>query len=326
MSSSALHALIVLEAVVVAWLLLALAVDAVRAAHRRRRQPLVAAARTVLLEAVVSGDAGTATGALRALPNAECDDVLCDVATTVESGRDPLFEEVAAAVGTIARAERQLSSRGWWVRQAALRRLTAVGYRSPVGEGLLHDRSPHVRAAAVEWVGVTTPAEEASRHLVDMLGDDAEQVRSATKTVLCSLGTAANPILRTILIAGDGRDLRSAIEVIRALGDPTLLVDVRPFLHHSDEIVRREAILTSGPVLTESDVPMLSRMLAADDVELRCVAVEAAGQAGLRSLVSPIAQAMEDPDGGVREAAIAALDRLGPRGELLLARASAVGS
>lgn len=324
MTSELLRALVTLEAAMIAWLLAVQAAHAWADRRRRHDRPALDAARRTVLRAVVAGDAAAGAAALGNLDPATRDDLLCAVAASIESRRDPLFATIAADVGTIARLERAVGSRRWWVRRSALRRLTVLGCTTPDAMNLHEDRDARVRAAAAEWMAHTAVDGAAERLLV-MTGDRDERVRASATVALCSLGSDAVPVLHSALRASDRERVRAAITVVGAMGDAILSDAVRPLLDHADREVAMAALRVVPPALGNDDVELLEGLMGHDDPGIRRGAVEAAGRARLVAMIAPVAGRLDDPDGAVREAAIAALDCLGNGGRLLLDRAARAG-
>lgn len=325
MTSQLLRAVLVLEVTMVLWLLVAQAVYALADFRRRRAHAVVDRVRGVVLRAVVDGDASAGAAAISALAPLDRDALLCSIASSVRSQRDPLFAQIARAVGTSARIESDLTSRRWWVRRAALRRLTVLGSPSEQAKELLSDPAPQVRAVAAEWYALTAAPEEAAAGLVDMLGDPDARVRTRTMASLCTLGNATGPALAAGLSTDDRPQLLATLRVIRAASDGTTHRIVRSLLDHEDPEVKIEALRTVAPALTADDSDVLHNLIHHEDPRVRRCAIEAAGTAGLRDLVRPVARGLDDPDGAVREAAIVSLDHLGHGGRLLLDRVARVG-
>jgi HEAT repeat protein len=322
MSLEALRIVLIVELTLLALLLVTQAGTALRDLRRRRIRPLLDTARARVLTSIVSDriDADTVE-VLGDLRGPTVDDLLCSIAVGVQNAGDPVFGELADLAGTTARIERDLQSRAWWVRRAALRRLSALGMRHDAADELLHDPDPRVRATATQTLALASPNEATAARLIVMLDDDDQRVRHAATTALFRLGSASTQALRAGLETGSDRVRRQTIRVMAALADPSTESSIRPLIDHADPEIQAEAIRAVAPMLTDADTDMVEARLTHPEARVRRAATEAAGRAGLRRLVGSVARRMDDDDGDVREIAVAALEQMGPGGELLLRRA-----
>lgn len=328
MSLETLHLVFVVQLTLLASLVLAQIGTSLVELRRRHRQPLVEAARSCVLTAIVSDRIGPMTATtLGALTGAEVDEVLCGVASGVQSTGDPVFRELGDLAGTTRRIEKDLRSRAWWIRRAALRRLTVLGIDHDAAIDLLRDADPRVRATATETLALARPTEATAARLIGMLDDDDLRVRHAAMTALFRLGSASTLALRSGLGATSDRTRRATIRVVAALEDPSTEPWVRPLIDHGDPEIQAEALRALAPMLDDADAAMVEAKLTHPTAVVRMAATEAAGRAGLRRLVGAVARRVNDEDGDVREVAVGALARMGPGGELLLRRAvPAVGA
>ncbi len=313
---------LLVEAAVVVVFLLAQLVDAVLTRRATRARHDAERARSLLVQAVVRNvcdDELIAT--LRRLQPRAQDRALCAVAAQVRSRNDPIFVRLAETLGTDARIARDLESGRWWVRRAALRRATVLGAPVSGVVGLLQDRDPRVREATVTWIETVRSVEAPGSLLVPLLLDVDDRVRHGARTAIVRLGSAAQEDLLRAIRQG-APDLRSAaLDVAVALGDPVVAAAVRPLLDHPAELTP-SAVLASVPALRPDDARAVARLFDHRDGRVRCAAIEAAGRAALMPTVAGVARHLDADEGATREAAIDALERLGPTGEVLLRRAA----
>lgn len=319
-----LLAVVAVEAIAIALLLLAQVRYAVAERRYGRRRPLRRAARRAVVAAIASERAtGAALAPLHRLRPSEQDDVLCGVASGVQSRQNPTLQHLASLLGTERRIERGLRSRRWGARLPALRRLTALGMPNPAARKLLADRNVRVRAAAADWAAVVAPGEATAEQLAHMLGESSDLVRHHTAAAIFGLGVAANKALRIALKSGDQIQRRAAIELVAVMADPVLAADAWPLIDDPDPVVRAGAIRAAAPILQVGHADIVRGLLRHPDGVVRSAAAEASGRARLICLAGPIAERIdEDPDARVREAAIVALGSLGATGELLLRSAA----
>lgn len=322
-----LMVVILAEVIAIVALLASQVRHVLRHRHRQLRQPMVDEARRAVVAAVASDQAtGSTVRALNELSPGDRDDVLCDVAASVRSHQDPMFQELASLVGTADRIESGLRSRRWWRRLAALQRLAVLGLPNPRAVALLDDPDPRVRALAAQWAALVDPTGLTAERLSRLLGDQSDRVRHRASVALFGLGPVAHDAVRLALGSGDATRRRSAIALAATIGDPGLASAVWPLIDEPDPGLRADAIRAVAPLLGDQHIDMVEELLDSPHRGVRGAAAEVVGSAGLLGLAGPVAnRILNDPSAEVREAAIAALGQLGSSGELLLRHCARYG-
>ncbi len=180
----------------------------------------------------------------------------------------------------------------------------------------LEDADPHVRAGAVEWIGVTDPP-GAREWLLPTLKDGASGVRTAALRAfearrersagddLLPLADDPAPVVR-----------RVALEVLGKLEEPRVAGAAIRALKEPDDEHRYWAILALGKVRAVEAVEPLIAALEDPAIELRPKAAEALGKIGDRRGCDALARSLRhDPLYQTRVRAAEALASLGWRAE-----------
>jgi HEAT repeat protein len=136
-------------------------------------------------------------------------------------------------------------------------------------------------------------------------------------------GTLPRPLRATTVGDVASRTLVLLLRGASTTADVTTLPAVRRFVVDVRPEVRAAAVEALAAL--GADPEELVRLLEDEDGRVRAAAVAAVGRSGDRSLAGPVAARLTDRDHGVRQAAAAALAGLGAAGSLLL-RAALTGS
>lgn len=186
------------------------------------------------------------------------------------------------------------------------------------------DESGAVKAAAVDGLD-EIGAEAVEELLVEITGEKIEQgadwavakrfakalnsnipeLRMAAASALGKLGdeSGINSLKNTL---GD-EDPRVRQRVCMALGEinhPSAVPALIDRLSDPNGQVRHEAAIALAAISTDQALAALKNMMDAENTSIRRIAASALGEAGTADVVEPLASALNDPDGGVRSAAI----------------------
>ena len=186
------------------------------------------------------------------------------------------------------------------------------------------DESSAVKAAAVDGLD-EIGAEAVEQLLVEITGKKIDQgadwavakrfakalsseipeLRMAAASALGKLGdeSGINPLKGTLSDA----DPRVRQRVCMALGEinhPSAVPALIDRLSDPNGQVRHEAAISLSAVGTDQALAALKSMMDADNTAIRRIAASALGEAGTADVVEPLAAALNDPDEGVRSAAI----------------------
>lgn len=186
------------------------------------------------------------------------------------------------------------------------------------------DESGAVKASAVDGLD-EIGAEAVEELLVEITGEKIEQgadwavakrfakalssnipeLRMAAASALGKLGdeSGINSLKNRL---GDD-DPRVRQRVCMALGEinhPSAVPALIDRLSDPNGQVRHEAAIALSAIGTDQALAALKNMMDADNTSIRRIAASALGEAGTADVVEPLASALNDPDGGVRSAAI----------------------
>ena len=245
-------------------------------------------------------------------------------------GADEATETVAKALSAIGVTARDsllqaATSPAAPTRAAAIRSLAALGdspeSRSVVEKGL-RDASPVVRAAAVE-ASLRAPIEDDDlrRRLLDLLDDEAPEVRRAAVPVLRTLSPDTSQAVSNAVKLLRSSDLQTRSACLEAIGSwkrvPDALAEVVLQVANEPQRELRRAAMKVFPLLGIKYRQRASTWLveqAADKSRaVRAAAIEAiaampgSGKEHLELLI----KALQDDDGKVREQACLALAKIG---------------
>ena len=159
---------------------------------------------------------------------------------------------------------------------------------------LRSDPSPRVRAAAAADLG---------RYV--LAGELQELETPLEARVLSELLTA-------VYLKGESLDVRRrALESAAYSGSPEVAEALRQAYFHDDERMRRSAVLGMGRSCALRWRPILLQELKSDSTAMRCEAVLACGELGLKDSVPVLGERLHDPDKQVMSASIWALGQIG---------------
>jgi cellulose synthase operon protein C len=208
-------------------------------------------------------------------------------ALTEELGRDTVSPEVVRAAGALGSV--------------------ACGALTP----LLRDQSPAVRAAAADALArCADPA--VAEHVTRALEEEDVPAarRSLLRSLACTAGSAAVPVLRAALTDPDAETRMVAIESLGA----TASVDAIPSLEGAlagepGEVLA--AIRALGELQDPEVLPLIEPFLASDDLEERRTVVASLGRLAGTVGVATLVALADDPDPWIRGRAVRMLAERG---------------
>ncbi len=180
----------------------------------------------------------------------------------------------------------------------------------------LNDASPDVRMHAAEALGRLN-AKEAVEPLIALLADDQTGVRLAAAAALGKIGDsrAVQPLVEAL----QPHDAEQRITVAQAVGllrDPAATQPLIALLRDEREPVQTAAIAALEQMGAIA-APDLINCLSDYSSRICATAARLLGQAGVSEAREPLIALLKHPDDGVRQAAAAALNRLGYAPETL---------
>jgi len=186
------------------------------------------------------------------------------------------------------------------------------------------DESGGVKAAAVDGLD-EIGAEAVEELLVEITGEKIDEgadwavakrfaralssnipeLRMAAASALGKLGDESG--INSLKSALSDDDPRVRQRVCMALGEinhPSAVPALIDRLSDPNGQVRHEAAISLSAIGTDQALAALKNMMDADNTAIRRIAASALGEAGTADVVEPLAAALNDPDEGVRSAAI----------------------
>ncbi|RJX42340.1 HEAT repeat domain-containing protein [Halonotius aquaticus] len=186
------------------------------------------------------------------------------------------------------------------------------------------DESSAVKAAAVDGLD-EIGAEAVEQLLVEITGEKIDEgadwavakrfakalssnipeLRMAAASALGKLGDESG--INSLKSALSDEDPRVRQRVCMALGEinhPSAVPALIDRLSDPNGQVRHEAAIALSAIGTDQALGALKNMMDADNTAIRRIAASALGEAGTADVVEPLAAALNDPDEGVRSAAI----------------------
>jgi len=175
----------------------------------------------------------------------------------------------------------------WWVRARATDALAKIGGPKVVDAilKLINDENEDIRRAAIELLN-STRDERAVKKLIDATEDPDWWVRERAADALAEIGDSrALPALEKML-AGEARSIPTAIRGIARLGDESHVPRLLELVDHPEREVQAEAIAAVARLADSSRAAEIRQTVAGH---------------------------LENPDKGIRQAAIAAVKTLDER-------------
>jgi len=285
-------------------------------AQRQRR------ARQALTDFVVGGDRAPAEAALRELPLRSQIRLLVEIGRNLV-GRDlGAVQALAADLGIVERARRQVRSRKWHLRLRGARLLTLLDSEPDTLLTLLDDRNDAVRAQAIESAAAH-PRPEVIDKLIALLADQADLCRFAVQDTLLRIGPPVIEPLAAHLAHIRSPEATVALRI--ALGMPDHRF-VEPAVElASDPSAECRAAAAQVLAAVGGTAPLLVLESLLDDPAGRVRAAAALGLGMLQHwpAAERLAAMLGDRDFEVRRGAALGLHRLGAAGELVLRRSLA---
>ncbi|AMV16824.1 HEAT repeat domain-containing protein [Planctomyces sp. SH-PL14] len=171
---------------------------------------------------------------------------------------------------------------------------------------------------------ISPAAEKAWRNL--MRPDLAAEQWDAAQQALVELGAEATPLLNRELGSSEEYHREIAATLVAQLGTPSEATQkaLLPLLDDKSLFVRANAAAALAPVAEHSEtvVPVLTKLLKADDPQLRKMAAMNLSSFGKEAApeVATLAAALEDSDAEVVLPVVQLLGRIGPRAEPAMQR------
>lgn len=186
----------------------------------------------------------------------------------------------------------------------------AIGARSRLASRSLEDRS-----RAVRLVSALGLAGEFTHELAALSGDEDATIRATVMTALATAGGAiARRILERALLDADARVVANAVEGLDRLGMTRRVELFLPLLEHADNRVRAGAVRALLHRRRPEAARTLVQMLCDPRRTHRTSAIWLFERMRLMTIADRIRDiAAGDPDGAVRRAATAALERVAHR-------------
>ena len=245
--------------------------------------------------------------------------LLAELAPHLSGAEQQALRRLAMRAGLLSKAERLCRSWFWSRRLFGAKICTLVGHPAPVVRGLLADRTPSVRAQAVEWA-VHAPDAEIVASLLQMLGDRDGRCRFAAQDTLVRLGHGAiDPLIR-YLAAADHDGVLGALEVALTMADSRLLAPASTLARSPAPDVRARAVALLGALGSADGLAQI--VVALDDVSpaVRLAALRALAGLGHWPAAPAVARRLHDDAWDVRRQAALTLRAFGPPGLMFLRR------
>ncbi len=230
------------------------------------------------------------------------------------------LEEIARALGLVARAEALCRSRWWWRRLHGVRLLTQFNGGASLVPALLRDSSAVVRAQAVECVGRHALAGFVDK-ILERLDDPVGLVRFAAQDALLHGGDMVIESLLVYLGRASERGVGPALQVAIGLADPRFLEAALVLGESGSTSTRALAASLAGAIGGRDAIAALTARLDDRAPEVRAAAAAALGRMGHWPAAPAIARLLRDHAWVVRREAGLALSVLGAPGALFLRRA-----
>jgi hypothetical protein len=319
-SPDLVNALAVSLALSIATALVAIALQAVVQARRRRRNEAVLA--HLARHAFDKGPAPV-PGVLRRLSPPERAQLLAVLAGEL-AGRDLVtLAGLADRSGVTSLSVRWCRSRRWRRRLRGAQIRTALVAADPMTPRLLDDVHPMVRAEAAR-AAARHPSPALCTRLVSMLDDPSAACRFAATEALMGSGEDAVPAVIAALSDPDafGPSANVRIQALLAVAaqrrDADLVEAVTSFTGHVVASLRAAAIATVGALHQPGSRELAAAMLDDIDPGVRVQAANALGMVATPIDAHLLVPGMSDPEWDVREASGLALHRLGAMGRTYL--------
>lgn len=230
-------------------------------------------------------------------------------------------DDVLEHLGLSARARAMLFSHRWSKRLAGARLITLLGSDEDLVPGLIADPHPLVRAQAAEWIS-SHPSAEMIKAVLPLLDDDDGLVRHAATDCLIRIGLPAGPALCDLLARSSDSSARAALAVAAEVNDPALLEPVLARVASTDAEIRRLVALVLGNLGGERAAGALATLVDDPDAGVRAAAIAGLGWLKHWPVAVALCDRLGDESWIVRKESGLALRRFGAAGVLLLRRAT----
>jgi len=245
--------------------------------------------------------------------------LLGELAPHLSGVEQQALRRLAMRAGLLGKAERLCRSWFWSRRLFGAKICTLVGHPAPVVRGLLADRTPAVRAQAVEWA-VHAIDDALIDALLQVLGDRDGRCRFAAQDTLVRVGHAAIEPLIRYLDTADHDGVLGALEVALTMADARLLAPARRLAASPAADVRARAVALLGALGSEDGLTIVVAALEDPEPAVRLSALRALAGLVHWPAAPAVARRLQDGAWDVRRQAALTLRAFGPPGLLFLRR------
>jgi hypothetical protein len=246
--------------------------------------------------------------------------LLTELAPHLSGVEQQALRRLAMRSGLLSTAERLCKSWFWSRRLFGAKICTLLGHPSPAVRRLLGDRTPSVRAQAIEWAAhAADPA--IVQVLLGMLGDPDGRCRFAAQDTLVRLGQSAVDPLVAYLGSAGHHGVLGALEVALTMADARLLGPATALARASAPEVRARAVALLGALGSADGLQQVTAALADPHPQVRLAALRALGGLAHWPAAAHVARRLQDAAWDVRRQAALTLRRFGAPGLLALRRA-----
>ncbi len=245
--------------------------------------------------------------------------LLAELAPHLSGVEQHALRRLALRAGLLAKAERMCRSWFWSRRLFGAKICTLVGHSAPAVRALLADRTPTVRAQAVEWA-VHAPDGGVIGDLLRMLGDRDGRCRFAAQDTLVRLGHGAIEPLVGYLETADHDGVLGALEVALTMADARLLAPAMRLADATAPDVRARAVALLGALGSEDGLTRIVGALDDPHPTVRLAALRALAALAHWPAAAAVARRVHDEAWDVRRQAALALRTFGPPGYIFLRR------
>lgn len=144
-----------------------------------------------------------------------------------------------------------------------------------------------------------------AKRFAKALSSDIPELRMAAASALGKLGDESGiSSLKSALSDGDPRVRQRVCTALGEINHASAVPALIDRLSDPNGQVRHEAAIALSAIGTDQALAALKNMMDADNTAIRRIAASALGEAGTADVVEPLAAALNDPDEGVRSAAV----------------------
>lgn len=243
--------------------------------------------------------------------------LLAELAPHLSGVERQSLRQLADRAGLLDKAERLCRSWFWSRRLFGAKICALVGHPATVVLSLLADRTPSVRAQAIEWA-LHRPEPAVVHSLLAMLADRDGRCRFAAQDTLVKLGHAVVEPLIAFLDTADHPGTLGALDVALTIADARLLAPATALVDSAAADIRARAVALLGALGSEDGVALVARALDDTESVVRQSALRALAGLGHWPAAPRVAALVRDPVWDVRRQAALCLRAFGPPGLIFL--------